>query len=171
MFGFLCGSDLITDLTKQNHKCLLNASIEHILCQEVVSKNVFASLPQKSYIMNVVLECTEDMCKWLMVEADVLICEKLENWPGSGPAALDDVTELFSGRKYRFTLSTVDAQCLWYPHKPSLDPDLTHTYAFSNTNAYRRIIEDAPYIGLRNLSKSVLSVSPFYSMTIPVLLT
>lgn len=31
--------------------------------------------------------------------------------PGSGPAALDDVIELFSGRKYHFTRSAVDAQC------------------------------------------------------------
>lgn len=47
--------------------------------------------------------------------------------PGSGPAVLDDVIELFSGRKYRFTLSADDAQCLWYPHNPSLT-QTSHTY-------------------------------------------
>lgn len=75
VIGQICGSDLVTTLTKQNDKCLLNVSIKHILClQEHVCKFTTAIL-----LNECCLECTADMCAWLMVEADVLICEKLEN--------------------------------------------------------------------------------------------
>lgn len=138
---------------------------------EVVSKNVFASLPQQSYRMNVVLECTEDMCAWLMVEADVLICEKLENCLALAQMPLMmSLSSLVGGSiVLRSPLSTPSACDI---HTNLALTQTSHTRTVFLTQMHiEELLKMHHKLAWGTSQNLFCPVSPFYSMIIPVLLT